>query len=387
MRHLPAAVLFLFFATACTLYRESPSPRASSPRDQYENQILGSGLARTPAYTEWSNAGRRALRDRLSIRPSFRELLSFPADRATAVGYRLNLRRGQRVHLELERRTAARVFVEIFEEIGAGEPIFRLVSSSAPNKSQLEFEAKTDGPHVLRIQPELFKGGEVLVSLSTAAALVFPVAGTTARAIGSPFGEARDGGNRQHEGIDIFAPAHTRVVAAAPGIITAVATTPIGGKVVWQEDPQRSVTYYYAHLSSQSVRAGDRVLAGDEIGTVGNTGNARATPSHLHFAVYKPGRVAIDPVPFLFDQPGDPIAPLLVDLRALGDVRSARADRVALRTEPATTAASMVSLTRHDDLYVIGGVRDWYRVMLADGRAGFLRAPDLGPALATKGAQ
>jgi murein DD-endopeptidase MepM/ murein hydrolase activator NlpD len=388
MSQLPKAVVFLVLTTACTLYRPpSPVPRAPSPRDQYENQLLRSDLGRTTAYTEWSNAGRRALRDRLSIRPSFRELLHFLQDRPTAVGYRLNLRRGQRVRLELERRTSARVFTEFFEEIGSNEAIFRLVRSAPDNASHIVFEATTDGPHVLRIQPELYKGGEVVVILSTAAALTFPVAGKTARAIGSRFGEARDGGARAHEGIDIFAPANTPVIAVAAGIITSVANTPVGGNVVWQEDPERNVTYYYAHLTSQSVQVGDRVQPGAEIGRVGNTGNARTTPSHLHFAVYQPGRIAINPEPFLFDQPGDVIAPLLVDAGALGNLRAARTDGVALRNEPRPTAATTGTLSRYDDLYVIGGVRDWYRVRLADGRTGFLRSTELGPALASKGAQ
>jgi peptidoglycan LD-endopeptidase LytH len=96
-----------------------------------------------------------------------------------------------------------------------------------------------------------------------------------------------------------------------------VSKTAIGGYVVWQDDPVRNVSYYYAHLRSQSVQPGQHINAGDEIGTVGNTGNARTTPSHLHFAVYKPGRVAIDPVPFLFDQPGEPI-PVVARVREVG---------------------------------------------------------------------
>jgi hypothetical protein len=42
---------------------------------------------------------------------------------------------------------------------------------------------------------------------------------------------------------------------------------------------------YYAHLDSQSVSSGMRVNVGDTIGFVGNTGNARTTPPHLHFGV------------------------------------------------------------------------------------------------------
>jgi murein DD-endopeptidase MepM/ murein hydrolase activator NlpD len=388
MRTIPKPVVLLVFATACTLYREPlPRPRAAGARDKYEQQLLRSDVRNSDAYAEWSAAGKRALRDQLTVRPSFREQLFFPPAHATAVGYRLELRRGQKVTLELERQTGARIFAELFEEIGPGQPVYRLVQSAGPDANAIAFEASTDGPHVLRIQPEMLKGGSVAVTLTSAAALTFPVHGKTARAIGSRFGEARAGGARSHEGIDIFAPRDTRVLAVAGGIVTSVANTPVGGKVVWQEDPERNVTYYYAHLNSHSVRVGDRVQAGDEIGKVGNTGNASASSPHLHFALYQPGRVAINPEPFLFDQPADAVAPLLVDARALGDVRAARHNGIALRNEPQAAARAVGTLRSDEDLYVIGALRDWYRVRTMDGRSGFVRGSELGPALASKGAQ
>jgi murein DD-endopeptidase MepM/ murein hydrolase activator NlpD len=60
---------------------------------------------------------------------------------------------------------------------------------------------------------------------------------------------------------------------------------------------------YYAHLTEQWVEPGDFVLAGQPLGSVGNTGNAVTTPPHLHFGVYvrRPGvrGGARDPVEFL----------------------------------------------------------------------------------------
>lgn len=390
MKLLPKTVLaLLLVASACTPYTEPVSrrgPGSAQTRDRYEDQVLQSDLGKSSAYTEWSMAGRSALRDRLSIRPSFRELLYFSPDRATAVGYRMQLRRGQRVRIDIERRMQGRIFAEIFEEIGGGEPIFRLVHSGSSNDPHIAFEAITNGPHVVRLQPELFKGGEAMVTVTTAAALTFPVLGKTRNAIQSWFGDPRDGGKRDHEGIDIFARAGTEVVAVAPGVITGVNTTNIGGKVVWQRDPARNVEYYYAHLATQAVRVGDRVNAGDVVGTVGNTGNARNTPPHLHFAVYKPRRLAINPVPFLYDQPSDPISPLLVDLSALGDVRRTVGDRIALRYEPALDGANVSNLARAQDVFVVGGVRDWYRVRLANGQVGFVRARDLAVGSSSKGA-
>jgi murein DD-endopeptidase MepM/ murein hydrolase activator NlpD len=60
--------------------------------------------------------------------------------------------------------------------------------------------------------------------------------------------------------------------------------------------------YYYAHLDrwAEALEIGDVVAPGDLLGYVGNTGNARGTPPHLHFGVYT-RRGAMDPLPMLRD--------------------------------------------------------------------------------------
>jgi murein DD-endopeptidase MepM/ murein hydrolase activator NlpD len=54
---------------------------------------------------------------------------------------------------------------------------------------------------------------------------------------------------------------------------------------------------YFAHLETREVERGDQVRAGQQIGTVGNTGNARYTRPHLHFGIYSSG--PIDPFHFI----------------------------------------------------------------------------------------
>lgn len=388
MKRLPTSVLILLVLTACSRYvPPSSKPRLRAwTRDHYEDGILRGAMGRSAAYSAWSSAARRALRDRLMIRPSFREQLYFSPERPTAVGYRLPLRRGQRVHVDLAPHSGAGVFTEIFEEIPGPEPIYRLVQTFSLSQTSIAFEATTDGPYVVRLQPQMFKGGEITVTVATAAALTFPVAGKSSRAIGSVFGDSRDGGARSHEGIDIFAAAGTPVLAVAPGVITTVNTTRRGGNVVWHYDPQRNVQYYYAHLTTQAVRTGDRVRAGDMIGTVGRTGNARGTPPHLHFGVYRPGRIAIDPVPFIFHQPGNAITPLLVDLSALGGVRTAATTSLTIRATPSQSGSTIATVANAEPVYVIGGVGEWYRVSLEDGRTGFVRARDIAADYSSKGA-
>jgi murein DD-endopeptidase MepM/ murein hydrolase activator NlpD len=114
---------------------------------------------------------------------------------------------------------------------------------------------------------------------------VFPVAGKKPF-VGSFWGAIRDGGKRSHEGIDIFAKKGTPVLAISDGMVTAIQNGGRGGKTVWLKSLKYLWSEYYAHLDRQLVKVGQMVKKGQVIGTVGNTGNARLTPSHLHFGIY-----------------------------------------------------------------------------------------------------
>jgi len=128
-------------------------------------------------------------------------------------------------------------------------------------------------------------------------ALAMPVQGVNPARVADTWGGARSGG-RRHEGVDIFAPRGTPVLSATEGIVTRVGTNNLGGQVVWVLGPAGH-RHYYAHLHSYAdIGVGDRVQVGTVLGTVGNTGNARGTPPHLHYGVY--GREgAFNPYPLL----------------------------------------------------------------------------------------
>ncbi len=127
--------------------------------------------------------------------------------------------------------------------------------------------------------------------------LAYPVAGSKS-AIKDKWGASRAGGLRKHKGIDIHARKGTPVVAISDGIIVNRSYTPIGGKTLWLKSSQHSWTAYYAHLDQQLVKEGQAVRKGQVIGTVGNTGNARTTPAHLHFGVKK-GVSWVNPLPYV----------------------------------------------------------------------------------------
>lgn len=142
-----------------------------------------------------------------------------------------------------------------------------------------------------------------LAALPAPRALPVPVQGVQARRIADTFGAPR-GRDRRHQGVDIFAPRGTPVSSATPGLVLAVREQGLGGRQVWVLGPAHE-RHYYAHLDAWApgLRAGDRVRAGSLLGVVGDTGNARGTPPHLHYGIYA-AHGAIDPLPRLRARPG-----------------------------------------------------------------------------------
>ena len=100
---------------------------------------------------------------------------------------------------------------------------------------------------------------------------------------------------RHHDGIDIKAPQGQLVYASAAGKVVFTGIDGGYGKVIKIEHPGGYQTVY-AHLAKISVKEGQQVEKGGQIGTVGNTGIS-STP-HLHYEVRKDGK-AVDPLQFI----------------------------------------------------------------------------------------
>lgn len=358
--------------------------RPTTPREAYALALREAGLASTALARDWIAAGEAALRNPLVIEPPFRETGYLPPERPTAHGYLFHARRGHRltVALEVAASDSMRMFVDLFEAVGASAPTLRLVASADSGSASLEFEPRRDGTYVLRIQPELLRGGRYTVMIVGEPALAFPVEGAGESSIRSVFGDPRDGGLRDHHGVDIFAPRGTPVVAAAEGTVTRVRTTPIGGKVVWVRDDRRAQSFYYAHLDSQLVAVGQRVRPGDTLGLVGNTGNAHSTPPHLHFGIYRRGEGPVDPRPFIVP-PAERLPPLEIDSAVLGGWARTARDGIGLRVGPDARAPRIADLPLHTAMHVVAASGRWYRVRLPDGTTGYVASwliePIAGP--------
>lgn len=149
-----------------------------------------------------------------------------------------------------------------------------------------------------RVEPEIAPSG-----------LAIPVVGVRAAQLSDTYTQARAGGARAHDAIDIMAPCGTPVIAAAEGIVEKLYLSRGGGGITaYIRSPDRRFVYYYAHLESYApgLHEGQRVARGDPIGTVGSTGNADPAGPHLHFAIHVTGPNeswhqgrAINPYPLL----------------------------------------------------------------------------------------
>ncbi len=351
-----------------------------TPYERYAAQLQMAKLDHTALGQEWLAAGQRALTDSINVTLPFRETGYFPADKPKALGYRFNARRGERivVNLQVKARETVLVFMDVFEVPG-GNALPKHVAAADTTAVILTYEPEDDLPHLVRVQPELLRNGQYTITIKAEPTLSFPVQGKTSRHIASVWGDPRDAGARLHEGVDIFATRGTPALAAAPGVVTRVSDTPRGGKVVWLADAARQQSLYYAHLDSQLVVAGQHVQTGDTLGLIGNTGNAITTNPHLHFGIYRAGRGATNPYPYLHDTT-TPVPAVRVDTTAIGQWVRVSVRAANVRWQPLAKASAFQTLPYHTPLQVTGAAATWYRVALPDGAEAYIAATVVEPA-------
>jgi hypothetical protein len=338
-----------------------------APHDGYSAMLRGSGLDGTALGQDWLRVSEEALQKPVTIASPFQETGYLPAGEASAVGYRLDLQRGRRLSIEVgfdSGTTPARLFVDLFRV--QPDTRHRRVASLGADQAALVHEVDADGIYVLRLQPELLRGGRFTITGRTLASLLFPIPGRKADTIQSLFGAERDAGARSHEGVDIFVPRGTPAVAVASGTARATVNN-LGGNVVWLSAEGK--TFYYAHLDRWAFDGVAQVRAGDVLGYVGNTGNARTTSPHLHFGVYDDG--AINPLPFLRPDEPAPAVPA-TPYQHLGTFARIAAPRASLRDGPAADRSRLAQLERHTPVRVLGAAGRWLRVSLPDRVAGYI---------------
>lgn len=112
-----------------------------------------------------------------------------------------------------------------------------------------------------------------------------------------------------HKGIDLTAPRGTPIYASGNGVVIKIERNRgrIGyGNLIIIDHEVNGITTRYAHLQTINVKEGERVIRGQKIGTVGNTGFS--TAPHLHYEIrvegsaVNPLRYMLTPTPAEYDE-------------------------------------------------------------------------------------
>lgn len=130
------------------------------------------------------------------------------------------------------------------------------------------------------------------IRVSATNGMACPVAGPVS--FTDTWGAPRDG--HTHQGVDMMAAAGTPVVAIVSGAITLADYGDSAG--YWQILSGNDGNQYWYMHNQQNIVTGGSVSAGQQIATVGDTGNAAGTP-HLHFEYHPGGGSAVNPTPLV----------------------------------------------------------------------------------------
>lgn len=131
------------------------------------------------------------------------------------------------------------------------------------------------------------------IKINVSGDMTCPVAGPVSFV--DSWGAPRSG--HTHQGVDMMADYGTPIVAIVSGTITYAAYDGSGGNMLFLSGSDGN-DYWYMHNQENFVGEGSQVKVGQQIATVGDTGNAAGTP-HLHFE-FHPGRgSAVNPYPLV----------------------------------------------------------------------------------------
>ena len=379
--HARTAASILGFVLIMTGCQKEIIPEALLPtgsHEEYGRALRSLDLDKTALGHEWLTAADRALDSSVPVELPFQLEGYWDVGRPVVLGYRFSIEAGQRIKVNFDTRNSDeyKVFIDLFRLSGTSPAKAVLIASYPPGQPALPVTALSDAEYLLRVQPELLRGGRYHLSISAGASLAFPVEGRTSRHIGSFFGDPRDGGARLHHGIDIFASRGTPVLAPAAGRISRVGTSLRGGRIIYLRDPELLVSYYFAHLETQDVEQGALVEAEDRIGTVGNSGNAITTPPHLHFGIYVSRQGPLNPYHFVYAVPTDP-PPILGDTALIGGWSRIKLGESEVWSDPGRRRDGVGKIRRDTPVQVLAMTGNMSLVNVPNGIEGYIPSGDL----------
>nr|WP_026360365.1 M23 family metallopeptidase [Amycolatopsis nigrescens] len=214
---------------------------------------------------------------------------------AAAAGQTLNSVTSEDAHSGVTPLASARdasaaigVGVGVGGDAPAGAP--ELLPAARNSDASAEVQKLTDSAQVTQAREEREEAAAKKAAEEAARPkVVIPAEGTFTSGFGARWGTS-------HLGIDIANSIGTPIVAAADG--TVLEAGPASGFGLWVRVQLSDGTIHvYGHMNSFSVKAGQKVKAGQQIAEIGNRG--QSTGPHLHFEVWTSAGKKIDPRPWL----------------------------------------------------------------------------------------
>lgn len=341
-------ILMVFVFTSCqTVFN-------ISPYESYVKALESSGISKSAMGKKWILSGQNALlKPNESVKFPFKAEIYFREITPTAISYTMKYEENAKLTFKITSKGKDNngVYIDIFEN----NPTKSRVKNFYVKDTIFVYENNNNQNLILRIQPQLLVNQYVILEIIENPKLAFPVKNGSNKDIQSFWGVPRDGGLRKHEGVDIFNKRGTPILAVEDGTVARVETTNLGGKVVWQRLGLFGQTIYYAHLDSQAVNTGQTVKKGDIVGFMGNTGNAKTTPTHLHFGIYT-NSGAIDPILYILKR--DTIPPKLkLSEKYVGN-------EIVIKTENAQTPINVLSVSSNAINYrdYLGNLQNSYQL-------------------------
>ena len=357
--------LCFFLLAGCSQVRQLSDVFVKpTPREKYARNFAQDSTK----FQSWIQAFKRSLQDSISVALPYSEMITFPDRFPFAYSYDVQLNQGENLSIHLTTELdSIEVFMDIFQYVAGDsllqEPVFE--TKYMPKEASM-WRVENTGTYKIVLQPALETYPEGRLDIFVGPTLGFPVSDVEQNAIQSFWGAPRAGGSRQHEGVDIFAPRSTPVVAVTDGRVRYVGEKGLGGKQVWFNEGVFGKSFYYAHLDSVNVSMAEKVSKGDTLGFVGNTGNARTTVPHLHFGIYT-SKGAIDPLPFI-KMTEKKEGELQNTLR----YASVKVTEGNFRTSPTTKSSQIGRLVATDTVFILGKTFGWYHMLTNQNERGFM---------------
>lgn len=345
--------------------------KPSSPHEIYQRKLIAAGLDRSSLGLSWINSSLTSNDKALNISIPYKETGYFPADKTPSHFYKFAAVKGQKISISLDKKSAntSPIYLDVWEI--KDSKILNHIASADTLGSVLELDIRDSGAYLLRMQPELLQSWGYTLEITSGPSLGFPTK-TGGNNIKSFWGDGRENNVRKHEGVDIFGSFRSPVLATSDGRVTRVNENNLGGKVIWFKPKGKDYTLYYAHLDEQIAIEGQEFLAGETLGLMGNTGNAKSTPTHLHFGIYTSSG-AIDPFPFINPDLKVP-ANISAPISNLNKTLRTKSDQILKGT---SAQNSNRDLPKGTIVKISAASGNGYRVILPNGAVGFLNSSNL----------